>query len=71
MPRVSACKVSSSDKAKLDEYLTSVREVEKRIERMRNDKDKAEDHAKKRGRPSSPWNARKTGCRKICAITRD
>ena len=43
-------KVSSSDKAKLDEYLTSVREVEKHIERMRNDKDKAEDHAKKRGR---------------------
>ena len=43
-------KVSSSDKAKLDEYLTSVREVEKRIERMRSDKDKAEDHAKKRGR---------------------
>ena len=40
-------KVSSSDKAKLDEYLTSVREVEKRIERMRSDKDKAEDHAKK------------------------
>ena len=27
--------VSSSDKAKLDEYLTSVREVEKRIERVR------------------------------------
>src|SRR5438034_1133888 len=30
--------VSPSDKAKLDEYLTSVREVEKRIERMRVDK---------------------------------
>jgi hypothetical protein len=41
--------VSSSDKAKLDEYLTSVRDTEKSIERMRADKSKAEDHAK--GRP--------------------
>jgi len=41
--------VSSSDKAKLDEYLTSVREVEKRVERMRADKSKAEESAK--GRP--------------------
>jgi len=41
--------VSSTDKAKLDEYLTSVREVEKSIERMRVDKDKAEDQAN--GRP--------------------
>ena len=31
-------KVSSTDKAKLDEYLTSVREVEKRVEKMREDK---------------------------------
>lgn len=44
-------KVSSTDKAKLDEYLTSVREVEKRVERMRGDKDKAEDKAKDRGKP--------------------
>src|SRR4051812_47445005 len=36
-------KVSSSDKNKLEEYLTSVREVEKSIERMRADKDKAEE----------------------------
>lgn len=42
--------VSNSDKGKLDEYLTSVREVEKRIERMRADKDKAEDRAEHRGR---------------------
>lgn len=41
--------VSSTDKAKLDEYLTSVRDVEKNIERMRVDKDKAEDRAN--GRP--------------------
>lgn len=35
-------RVSSSDKAKLDEYLTSVREVEKRIESLRARKDKAD-----------------------------
>ncbi len=34
-------KVGASDKAKLDEYLTSVREVEKRIDRMRGDQAKA------------------------------
>ncbi len=45
-------KVSSSDKAKLDEYLTSVREVEKRIERMRQDKDRADERAGKQGRPA-------------------
>src|SRR5436305_1390449 len=38
--------ISSSDKAKLDEYLTSVREVEKRVEGMRKSKDQAEDAAK-------------------------
>ena len=43
--------ISSSDKAKLDEYLTSVREVEKRVEGMRKSKDKAEDLAKERNRP--------------------
>jgi hypothetical protein len=46
-----SAKVSSADKAKLDEYLTSVRDVEKNIERMRVDKDKAEDRAKDNGRP--------------------
>jgi hypothetical protein len=43
-------RVSSGDKAKLDEYLTSVREVETRVERMRTAKDKAEGHASDRGR---------------------
>lgn len=47
-------KVSSGDQAKLDEYLTSVREVEKRIERTRTAKDKAEEHAKDRGRSVIP-----------------
>jgi hypothetical protein len=39
-------KVSSADKNKLDEYLTSVREVEKRVEGMRRSKDNADDAAK-------------------------
>src|SRR5436190_5672776 len=44
-------RVSSSDKAKLDEYLTSVREVETRVERMRTAKDKAAVNARDRGQP--------------------
>jgi Protein of unknown function (DUF1552) len=43
--------ISSTDKAKLDEYLTSVREVEKRVGNMRKSKDKAEDVAKQQNRP--------------------
>ena len=43
-------KVSASDKAKVDEYLTSVREVEKRIEQTRKAKDKAEENAKGRNK---------------------
>jgi hypothetical protein len=39
-------KISSTDKSKLDEYLTSVREVEKRVESMRKSKDDADDVAK-------------------------
>jgi hypothetical protein len=44
--------VSVADKAKLDEYLTSVREVEKRVERSRAAKTKADDRARDRGRPA-------------------
>jgi hypothetical protein len=44
-------KISSTDKVKLDEYLSSVRDVEKSIERMRADKSRAEDRAKDKGRP--------------------
>ncbi len=39
-------KISSTDKSKLDEYLTSVREVEKRVEGMRKSKDSADSLAK-------------------------
>jgi hypothetical protein len=42
--------VSTSDQHKLDEYLTSVREVEKRIDHMRASKDKADERAKDRGK---------------------
>jgi hypothetical protein len=44
--------VSRADQAKLDEYLTSVREVEKRVERTRTHKDRADDQAKDRGQPA-------------------
>jgi hypothetical protein len=43
--------VSSTDKLKLEEYLASVRDVERSIERMRVDKDNAEDRARDAGRP--------------------
>ncbi len=43
--------ISSSDKTKLDEYLTSVREVEKRVDGMRKNKDKADELAKQKNRP--------------------
>ena len=44
--------VSRSDQAKLDEYLTSVREVEKRVERTRAMKDQADSNAADRGKPA-------------------
>jgi len=44
-------KISSTDRIKLDEYLASVRDVERSIERMRSEKDKAEDRARDAGRP--------------------
>jgi len=43
-------KISSEDNRKLDEYLTSVREVEKRVDRMRGDQNKAEENAKDHGK---------------------
>ncbi|MDR3700312.1 MAG: DUF1552 domain-containing protein [Candidatus Sulfopaludibacter sp.] len=45
-------KISSTDKTKLDEYLTSVREVEKRVDAMRKTKDQADDQARLRNRPA-------------------
>jgi hypothetical protein len=43
--------VSSADKAKLDEYLTSVREIEKQIERLRANKSKTDVSAQKQNKP--------------------
>ncbi|MCA9175427.1 MAG: DUF1552 domain-containing protein [Planctomycetales bacterium] len=42
---------SAGDRAKLDEYLTSVREVEKRVERLRKQQDQAADRARVTGTP--------------------
>lgn len=43
--------VSHSDRAKLDEYLTSVRDVEQRVQLARAQQQKAEQSASDRGRP--------------------
>jgi hypothetical protein len=43
-------RVSGADRAKLEEYLTSVRDVEKRVERTRNAQNRAEERARQRGR---------------------
>jgi hypothetical protein len=44
--------VSHADRAKLEEYLTSVREVERRVGLTRAMKDRADDRARDRGRPA-------------------
>jgi hypothetical protein len=43
--------ISATDQHKLDEYMTSVREVEKRVDGMRKNQEKAEDVAKLKNRP--------------------
>jgi len=45
-------RISAADNSKLDEYMTSVREVEKRVEGMRKAQDKADDQAKLKSRPA-------------------
>lgn len=45
-------RVSATDKSKLDEYLTSVREVEKDVERMRSTRSRAEEQSRKTGKPA-------------------
>ena len=44
-------RISAGDRAKLDEYLTSVREVEQRAQKLRTDMDKAATRAADRGKP--------------------
>ncbi len=68
--------VSATDRAKLDEYLTSVREVEKRVERMRVTKDAATEKARDRGQPVFAMERPENGlpedlrehCRLMCDI---
>ena len=45
-------KISATDRTKLDEYLSGVREVERRVEGMRLEKDRAEASAAKLGKPA-------------------
>ena len=45
-------KVSSGDRAKLDEYLTSVREVERRVEQTRAAKEAADGRSADKGQPT-------------------
>ncbi|MCU1325715.1 MAG: hypothetical protein JWN34_1085 [Bryobacterales bacterium] len=45
-------RISSTDKLVLDEYLTSVREVETRVDAMRKAKERADDVAKTKNRPT-------------------
>ena len=44
-------RISKNDRAKLDEYLSSVREVEQRAQKMRGDLGKAADKAKDKNKP--------------------
>src|SRR5258708_2832124 len=44
--------ISSTDQQKLDEYMTSVREVETRVDGLRKNQEKAEDAAKLQNRPA-------------------
>lgn len=44
-------RISREDRSKLDEYLNSVREVEKRAQKMRGDLSKAADNARGKGKP--------------------
>jgi hypothetical protein len=46
-----SAKISATDKGKVDEFLTSVREVEKRVELMRKGQDTAQDAAKAKSLP--------------------
>ena len=62
-------RISSGDNAKLDEYMTSVREVEKRVEGMRKAQDKAPDQAKQKSLPCGPWSGPPTVCPKTSANT--
>jgi Protein of unknown function (DUF1552) len=54
-------KVSASDKGKLDEYLTSVREVERRVEVARKSMEQAQDASKAKNMPAIAMERPKSG----------
>jgi hypothetical protein len=68
--------ISSTDRAKIDEYLSSVREVERQIERLRSAKDQADDRAKVKNIPALAMERPSNGlpedlrdhCRLMCDI---
>jgi len=62
-------KISSEDSRKLDECLASVREVEKRVDRMRSHQTKAEDNARDRGKRLLAMNRPDNGLPEPCSIT--
>jgi hypothetical protein len=59
--KVLSQKISASDRGKMDEFLTSVREVEKRVELMRKAKDNADDAAKGTNIPAIAMERPKSG----------
>jgi Protein of unknown function (DUF1552) len=60
--------IASTDRAKLDEYLASVRDVERSVERLRVEEDWAEDRAA--GKPLLARSGPTTACPRTCATTR-
>jgi hypothetical protein len=62
--------ISSNDKAKLDEYFTSVREVEKRVDGMRKIRTRRRTLRSRRTSPFFRWTARQTDFPKTFGITR-
>ncbi len=63
-------KVSATDKSKLDDYLTSVREVEKRVEGMRKKQEIRPRRRPAAKRPYWRWSGPRTVCLRIYATTR-
>ena len=68
-------RVSATDKAKIDEYLTSVRDIEKRIERTRVEKHKADESVKGTNKPAlamaRPANGLPEDLREHCRLMCD
>jgi len=70
-PPTWAGKSASADRAKLEEYLTSVREVERRVVPMRDAKQAAEGRAGDRGKPAIAMTRPDNGLPRTSASTCD